>query len=34
MKAPLSWIQDYVDLQGLSLEEIGETLTMIGLEVE
>jgi len=34
MKAPLSWIQDFVDLQGLSLEEIGETLTMIGLEVE
>lgn len=34
MKAPLSWIQDYVDLQDLSLEEIGETLTMIGLEVE
>ncbi|MDD4043520.1 MAG: phenylalanine--tRNA ligase subunit beta [Anaerolineaceae bacterium] len=34
MKAPLSWIQDYVDLQGLSLEEIGQTLTMIGLEVE
>ena len=34
MKAPLSWIQDHVDLQDLSLEEIGETLTMIGLEVE
>ena len=34
MKAPLSWIQDYVDLQGLSLEEIGESLTMTGLEVE
>ncbi len=34
MKAPLSWILDYVDLQGLSLEEIGQTLTMIGLEVE
>lgn len=34
MKAPLSWIQDYVDLRGLSLEEIGQTLTMIGLEVE
>ncbi len=34
MKAPLSWIQDYVDLQGLNLEEIGQSLTMIGLEVE
>ena len=34
MKAPLSWIQDYVDLKDLSLEEIGQTLTMLGLEVE
>jgi phenylalanyl-tRNA synthetase beta chain len=34
MKAPLSWIQDYVDLQGLSLEAIAQTLTMVGLEVE
>ena len=34
MKAPLSWIQDYVDLSDLSLEEIGQTLTMLGLEVE
>ena len=34
MKAPLSWLNDYVDLQDLSLEEIGRTLTMIGLEVE
>lgn len=34
MKAPLSWLKDYVDLDGISLEEIGTTLTMIGLEVE
>ena len=34
MKAPLSWLNDYVDLGGKSLEEIGITLTMIGLEVE
>lgn len=34
MKAPLSWLKDYVDLSDKSLEEIGKTLTMIGLEVE
>lgn len=34
MKAPLSWLKDYVDLDEKSLEEIGTTLTMIGLEVE
>lgn len=34
MKAPLSWLQDYVDLADLSLEEIATTLTMLGLEVE
>lgn len=34
MKAPLSWLKEYVDLDGKSLEEIGQTLTMIGLEVE
>lgn len=34
MKAVLSWIKDYVDLTGLSLETIAEKLTMLGLEVE
>ena len=34
MKAPLSWIKDYVDLSDLNLEEIAQKLTMIGLEVE
>ncbi|MEA4811626.1 MAG: phenylalanine--tRNA ligase subunit beta [Anaerolineaceae bacterium] len=34
MKAVLSWIKDYVDLQGLNLEEIAYKLTMLGLEVE
>ncbi len=34
MKAPLSWLKDYVDLDGKTLEEIGQALTMIGLEVE
>ena len=34
MKAPLSWIKDYVDLDGKTVEEIGQALTMTGLEVE
>jgi phenylalanyl-tRNA synthetase beta chain len=34
MKAVLSWIKDYVNLEGLSLEEIASKLTMLGLEVE
>ncbi|MFZ3070496.1 MAG: hypothetical protein WA110_05170, partial [Anaerolineaceae bacterium] len=34
MKAPLSWIKDYVNLDGLNIEEIAHYLTMIGLEVD
>ena len=34
MKAPLSWIKDYVDLDDLSIEEIANVMTMLGLEVE
>ncbi len=34
MKAPLSWIKDYVNLDGLSIEEIARCLTMTGLEVD
>ncbi|HSN94101.1 MAG TPA: phenylalanine--tRNA ligase subunit beta, partial [Anaerolineaceae bacterium] len=34
MKAVLSWIKDYVNLEGFSLEEIAYKLTMLGLEVE
>lgn len=34
MKAPISWIKDYVNLDGLSIEEIAKTMTMLGLEVE
>jgi phenylalanyl-tRNA synthetase beta chain len=30
----LSWLKNYVDLEGISLEEISHTLTMAGLEVE
>ena len=33
MKAPLSWIKDYIDLDDLNIEQIAHYLTMIGLEV-
>ena len=34
MKASLNWIRDHVDTGDLSVEEIGDILTNIGLEVE
>jgi phenylalanyl-tRNA synthetase beta chain len=34
MKAPLSWIKDYIELDDLNVEQIAHYLTMIGLEVE
>ena len=34
MKISLNWIKDYIDLSGISTEEIVEKLTMCGLEVE
>ncbi|HEX2997449.1 MAG TPA: phenylalanine--tRNA ligase subunit beta [Anaerolineales bacterium] len=34
MKLPISWIKDYIDLDGLSVEEIARKLTLAGLEVE
>ena len=34
MKASLNWIREHVDTQDLSIDEIGEILTDIGLEVE
>ena len=34
MKLPLSWLQDFVDIDGLSVEEIAGKLTLAGLEVE
>ena len=34
MKVPLSWLQDFVDIDGLSVEEIAQKLTLAGLEVE
>jgi len=34
MKAPLNWIKDYIDLDDLSIEEIANVMTMVGLEVD
>jgi len=34
LKISLNWLKDYVDLNGISVEEITDRLTMSGLEVE
>ena len=34
MKIPISWLREYVDLDGLSIEEIARKLTLAGLEVD
>jgi phenylalanyl-tRNA synthetase beta chain len=34
MKFTLDWLQNYIDLEGLSSEELAEHLTMLGLEVD
>ena len=34
MKLPLSWLKDYIDLDGLSVEGIARKLTLAGLEVD
>ncbi len=34
MKLPISWLKDYIDLDGLSIEEIARKLTLAGLEVD
>lgn len=34
MKLPLSWLKDFVDIDGLTVEEIARKLTLAGLEVE
>jgi len=34
MKVPFSWLKDFVNLDGVSVEELARTLTMAGLEVE
>jgi phenylalanyl-tRNA synthetase beta chain len=34
MKLPISWIKDFVNLDGISIEDLAHTMTMAGLEVE
>ena len=34
MKLPISWLKDYIDLDGLSVEDVARKLTLAGLEVE
>jgi len=34
MKLPISWLKDFVDINGLSVEDIARTFTFGGLEVE
>jgi phenylalanyl-tRNA synthetase beta chain len=34
MKLPISWLKDFVDVDGLSVEDIARTFTFGGLEVE
>jgi phenylalanyl-tRNA synthetase beta chain len=34
MKIPISWLKDFIDLDGLSVEDIARKLTLAGLEVE
>lgn len=34
MKIPISWLKDYIDLEGLSVEDIARKLTLAGLEVD
>jgi hypothetical protein len=34
MKLPISWLKDYIDLDGLSVEDIARKLTLAGMEVD
>ncbi len=34
MKIPISWLKDFIDLEGFSVEEIARKLTLAGLEVD
>src|SRR5574338_1145528 len=34
MKVPISWLKDYIDLDGLSVEDVARKLTLAGLEVD
>lgn len=34
MKIPLTWLNEYIDLSDISVTELCETMTMLGLEIE
>ncbi|MGH2582117.1 MAG: phenylalanine--tRNA ligase subunit beta, partial [Anaerolineales bacterium] len=34
MRVPVSWLKDFVNLDGISVEELAQRLTLAGLEVE
>ncbi|MBC7878268.1 MAG: phenylalanine--tRNA ligase subunit beta [Anaerolineales bacterium] len=34
MKIPLSWLKDFIDIDGLSVEDIARKLTLAGMEVD
>ena len=34
MKIPLSWLKDFINLDGLSIEDIARKLTLAGMEVD
>ncbi len=34
MRVPLSWLKDFIDLDGLSVEDIARKLTLAGMEVD
>ncbi len=34
MKIPISWLKDFIDLKGMSIEDIARTLTLAGMEVD
>src|SRR5512142_3291013 len=34
MKLPISWLKDFIDLDGLSVQDIARMLTLAGLEVD
>ncbi|MFW5713441.1 MAG: hypothetical protein ACOCYU_02095, partial [Brevefilum sp.] len=33
MKVPLTWLQDYIEIDDMGIEELAKVMTLIGLEV-
>ena len=34
MKVPLTWLNEYVDLSDIGIEDLAKVMTMVGLEVD